>query len=91
MYLSSNHVFQTITDPMFCPGYLEQWLDSTLHLVLFIYYILNPVSVAYTVYVLSERWLTHLSGGYSQPVPTSVGRTLQTIGKHTGFTNLPVN
>ena len=30
-----------------CPGYLEWWLDSTLHLVLFIKYILNSVSVAY--------------------------------------------
>ena len=35
------------------------------------------------MYVLSEWWIIHLSGGYfmlsggySQPVPTSVGRTL---------------
>ena len=33
--------------PVFCSGYLEWWLDSTLHLVLFIQYILNSVSVAY--------------------------------------------
>ena len=32
---------------MFCPGYLEWRLDSTLHLVLFIQYILDSVSVAY--------------------------------------------
>ena len=32
---------------VFCPEYLEWWLDSTLHLVLFIQYILNTVSVAY--------------------------------------------
>ena len=25
---------------------------------------------------LSKRWLIHLRGGYSRPVPTSVGRTL---------------
>ena len=31
---------------VFCPGYLEWWLDSTLHLVLFIQYILNSVLVA---------------------------------------------
>ena len=37
---------------MFCPGYLEWWLDSNLHLVLFIQYILNTVSI-----VLSKRWL----------------------------------
>ena len=43
---------------MFCPGYLELWLDSTLHLVLFIQYILNSVSVAFWEVVnLSERWL----------------------------------
>ena len=35
------------TVPVFCPGYLEWWLDSTLHLVLFIQYILNSVSVVY--------------------------------------------
>ena len=29
------------------PGYLEWWLDSNLHLVLFIQYILNSVSIAY--------------------------------------------
>ena len=28
------------------------------------------------IYVLFERWLIHLRGGYSRPVPTSVGRTL---------------
>ena len=32
---------------VFCPGYLEWWLDSTSHLVLFIQYILISVSVAY--------------------------------------------
>ena len=26
---------------VFCPGYLEWWLDSTLHLVLFIKFIFN--------------------------------------------------
>ena len=35
------------TYTMFCPGYLEWWLDSTLHLVLFTQFILNTVSVAY--------------------------------------------
>ena len=45
---------------VFCPGYLEWWLDSTLHLVLFIQFILNSVSVAYIyIYVLSEWWLIH--------------------------------
>ena len=29
---------------MFCPWYLEWWLDSNLHLVLFIQYILNCLS-----------------------------------------------
>ena len=57
---------------MFWPGHLEWWLDSTLHLVLFILFVINSVSIAYTVhvYVLSERWLIHLhvSGGYSHPV-----------------------
>ena len=28
---------------------------------------------------LSKRWLIHLRGGYSRPVPTSVGRTLLLI------------
>ena len=47
MYL---HDVTDVTDvyAVFCPGYLEWWLDSTLHLVLFIQYILNSVSVAYT-------------------------------------------
>ena len=31
------------TYTMFCPGYLEWWLDSTLHLVLFIQFIFNSV------------------------------------------------
>ena len=68
---------------VFCPGYLDWLLDSTLHLVLFIQFIqfiLKSVSVActhvYIMYILFERWLIHLSGGYSWPVPTSVGRTL---------------
>ena len=39
-----------------------------MHLV---QYILNTISKAYTC-----TWLFHLSGGYSQPVPTSVGRIL---------------
>ena len=47
---------------VFCQGYLEWWLDSNLHIVLFIQYILNTISI------LSERWLIMLSGGYSQPV-----------------------
>ena len=52
---------------VFCPGYLEWWLDSTLQLVLFLY--TDSVSVAYIhmyMYVLSERlvnlsewWLIH--------------------------------
>ena len=50
---------------VFCPGYLEWCLDSVLHLVLFIQFILSEC----TIYVLSERWLIHLSGG---AVPTSV-------------------
>ena len=33
---------------VFCPGYLEWWLDSNLHLVLFTQYILNTLSVPYT-------------------------------------------
>ena len=48
-----------------CPGYLEWWLDSNLHLVLFTQYILKTVSVR-TLYMRggqvvnsSERWLIH--------------------------------
>ena len=41
------HVCTCIGYEMFCPGYLEWWSDSNLHLVLFIQYILNTVSVAY--------------------------------------------
>ena len=41
--------------PVFCPEYLEWWLDSTLHLVLFIQYILN------TIY----NYMYYLSDGYS--------------------------
>ena len=53
---------------VFCPGYLEWWLDSTMHLVLFIQYILNSVSVAYICYIrevvnLFKRWLIYLRGG----------------------------
>ena len=63
--------------------YLEWWLDSNLHLVLFIQYILNSVSVAYIyIYICiiwevvnsSERWLIHAEWWLS--VTTSVGRTL---------------
>ena len=36
--------------------------------------ILNSVSLAYIC--IFERWLIYLRGGYSRPVPTSVGRTL---------------
>ena len=32
---------------MFCSGYLDWCLDSTLHLVLFIQFIFNSVSIAY--------------------------------------------
>ena len=53
---------------MFCPGYLEWWLDSTLNLVLFIH--------VYTQFCLSSLYMYYLRGGYSRPVPTSVGRTL---------------
>ena len=31
---------------------------------------------------LSKRWLIHLRGGYSRPVPTSVGRTLSNIMRY---------
>ena len=55
----SHQTFQI--DAVFCPGYLEWWLNSKLHLVLFTQYILNTISVA----ILSERWLR---GGYSRPV-----------------------
>ena len=49
---------------MLCPRYLEWWLDSTLHLVLFIQYTLNTVSAAYIciiweVVTSSEWWLIH--------------------------------
>ena len=43
---------------MFSQGYLEWWLDSNL---LFTQYILNTISTVH-VYVLSERWLTHMNG-----------------------------
>ena len=60
----------TMTYSMFCPGYLEWWLDANLHLVLFIIiYILNSVSVAYAymymyllnvgLYSITELWLIH--------------------------------
>ena len=57
MYLYCNN-------RVFCPGYLEWWLDSNVHLVLFIHYIhvLNTISIAYMymyMYVLSEWWLIH--------------------------------
>ena len=43
------HIYSTYvyTCTSVLPGYLEWWLDSTWHLVLFIQYILNTVSVAY--------------------------------------------
>ena len=47
---SKNNPYNCGTS-VFCPGYLEWWLDFALHLVLFIQYILDSVSVA----VLSER------------------------------------
>ena len=43
LYINVFIIYCTV----FCPGYLEWWLDSTMHLVLFIQYILNSVSVAY--------------------------------------------
>ena len=43
---------------VFCPGYLEWWLNSNLHLVLFTQYLLNTIPI-----ILSERWLIHLRGG----------------------------
>ena len=55
---------------VFCPGYLEWWLDS-MHLVLFIQYILLS---QYMYYLRGGKFM--MSGGYSRPVPTSVGRTL---------------
>ena len=35
------------TCTVFCPGYVEWWLDSNLHLVLFTQFILDSVSVPY--------------------------------------------
>ena len=63
---------------VFCPGYLEWCLDSTLHLVLFIKFILNSVSVAYICIIQevvnsSEWWLIHAEWWLFL---TSVGRTL---------------
>ena len=46
-------------------------VDSTLHLVLFIQIILNYVSVVYII--------MYYRGGYSQPVPTSLDRTLNIV------------
>ena len=45
--LKRKHMITIDTFTVFCPGYLEWWLDSNLYLVLFIQYILNTVSVAY--------------------------------------------
>ena len=48
----------------------------TCHVLYTCIYLIQPIYI----YVLFERWLIHLisvpSGGYSRPVPTSVGRTL---------------
>ena len=41
-----------ISHDVFWSGYLEWWLDSTWHLVLFIQFILNSVSIAYIYYYL---------------------------------------
>ena len=40
---------RSISFTVFCPDYVEWWLDSNLHLVLFTQYILNSVSVAYVI------------------------------------------
>ena len=45
---------------VFCPGYLEWWLVTSVYLVLFTQYILNSVSVVCNVYYLIHH--------YSQPV-----------------------
>ena len=67
MFITTN--LSAFIVSVFCPGYLELWLDSTLYLVLFIKFILNSVSIAY-IYVLSERWLIHAEWLL---FPTSVG------------------
>ena len=46
-YNHFNTIKFIIAYTVFCSGYLEWLLDSTLHLVLFIQFILNSVSVAY--------------------------------------------
>ena len=82
MYLYNNdHRCVYYTDSVFCLGYLELWLDSNLHLVLFIQYILNTVSVPYTCIIWevgksSEWWLIHAEWWL---FPTSVDRTLLII------------
>ena len=77
LWIKDTFILMTLVS-VICPEYLEWWLDSTLHLVLFIKFILNSVSVAYIyicthVYIWvvinsSEWWLIHASGGYSQLV-----------------------
>ena len=47
---------------IFCTEYLEWWLDSTLHLVLFIQFILKSVSVPY-IHTCMYVYTCHLSGG----------------------------
>ena len=66
---------------VFCPGYLEWWLDSNLHLVLFIQYIhvhsiilsQYPTCIIWEMVNSSQRWLIHAEWWLFL---TSVGRTL---------------
>ena len=46
---------------VFCPGYLEWWLDSNMNNA-FIHYMLKTVSVAYI-------HMDYLRGGYSSVIP----------------------
>ena len=56
---------------VFCPGYLDWWLDSNLLFTQYILYSLYTCTC--TMYVLSERWLDstlHLQCSAVYPVYT---------------------
>ena len=69
-----------ISNLVFCPGYLEWWLNSTL---LFVWY---SVCNIWEVVSSCEGLLVHVRGGYSWPVLTSAdqcGRTLHIVCTYT--------
>ena len=74
IHINCSSTQHKILYTVFCPGYLEWWLDSAFSAVYPVY--VSVACIIWEVVNVSKGCLIQLRGGYSWPVPTSVGRTL---------------